>query len=265
MNTTNAGESLTFSFEPVSCETIGNIISAMSKNKAPGLDKITLNFIIDCLPYIIQPITDIINSSLTQGIFPKAWKIAEIIPIPKTDEVEPASNNRPISLLPIFSKICERVVHQQFTNHLTINKLLSTHQNGNKRHHSTETLGLQITDDILNAMDRKEITAMILLDLSIAYDSISHSLLAAKLKSIGVSGITLDWFISYLSDREQQVRIESDLSEPLPVKYGVPQGYILGPLLFNIYTNERCSVTTNASVKSYVDDTKLYLSFFLSH
>ena len=83
LNTTNAGESLTFSFEPVSCETIGNIISAMPKNKAPGLDKITLNFIIDCLPNIIQPITDIINSSLTQGIFPKAWKIAEIIPIPK--------------------------------------------------------------------------------------------------------------------------------------------------------------------------------------
>jgi hypothetical protein len=177
LNTTNAGESLTFSFEPVSCETIGNIISAMPKNKAPGLDKITLNFIIDCLPYIIQPITDIINSSLTQGIFPKAWKIAKIVPIPKTDEVEPASNNRPISLLPIFSKICERVVHQQFTNHLTINKLLSTHQNGNKRHNSTETLGLQITDDILNAiMDRKEITTMILLDLSRAYDSINHSL-----------------------------------------------------------------------------------------
>ena len=233
----------------------------MPKNKAPGLDKITLNFIIDCLPSIIQPITDIINSSLTQGIFPKAWKIAEIIPIPKTDEAEPASNNRPISLLPILSKICERVVHQQFTNYLTINKLLSTHQNGNKRYHSTETLGLQITDDILNAMDRKEITAMILLDLSKAYDSISHPLLVAKLKSIGVSGITLDWFISYLSDREQQVRIESDLSEPLPVKYGVPQGSILGPLLFNIYTNELSSATTNASVKSYVDDTKLYLSF----
>jgi hypothetical protein len=184
----------------VSCETIGNIISAMPKNKAPGLDKITLNFIIDCLQYIFQPITDIINSSLTQGIFPKAWKIAEIIPIPKTDEVEPTSNNRPISLLPILSKICERVVHQQFTNYLTINKLLSTHQNGNKQHHSTETLGLQITDDILNAMDRKEITAMILLDVSKAYDSISHSLLAAKFKSIGVSGITLDWFISYLSE-----------------------------------------------------------------
>jgi hypothetical protein len=112
-------------------------------------------------------------------------------------------------------------------------------------------------------MDRKEITAMILLDLSKAYDSISHSLLVAKLKSVGVSGITLDWFISYLSDREQQVRIESDLCKPLPVKYGVPQGSILCPLLFNIYTNELCSVTTNASVKSYVDDTKLYLFFLL--
>ena len=175
-----------------------------------------MNFIIDYFPYIIQPITDIINSSLTQGKFPKAWKIAEIIPIPKTDEVEPASNNRPISLLPILSKICERVVHQQFTNHLTINKLLSTHQNGNKRHHSTETLGLQITDDILNAMDRKEITAMILLDLSEAYTIVLAILFWwLNLKVLVVSGITLDWFISYLFDREQQVRIESEYPRAL--------------------------------------------------
>ena len=145
----------------------------------------------------------------------------------QTDEAEHASNNRPISLLPILSKICEHVVHQQFTNYLTTNKLLSTHQNGNKQYHSTETLGLQITDEIFNAMDHKEITAMILLDLSIAYDGISHSLLVAKLESIGVSGITWDWFISYLKDRKQHVRTESHLSEPLPVNYGVPQGSIL--------------------------------------
>ena len=92
---------------------------------------------------------------------------------------------------------------------------MSIHRNGNKQYHSTETLGLQITDDIFNAMDHKEITAVILLDLSKAYDSINHSLLVAKLESIGVSGITRDWFISYLEDRKQHVRIESHLSEPL--------------------------------------------------
>ena len=129
----------------------------MPKNKAPGLDKITLKFIADCLPHIVQPITDIINSSLTQSIFPIVWKKAEVVPIPKADEAELASNNRPISLLPILSKICERVVHQQFTYYLTINKRLSTHQSGNKRHHSIETSGLQITDYILNTMDHKEI------------------------------------------------------------------------------------------------------------
>ena len=106
-------------------------------------------------------------------------------------------------------------------------------------------------------MDRKEITAMILLHLSKAYDSISHSLLVAKLESIGVSGITREWFISYLKDRKQHVRIESHLSEPPPVNYGVPQGSILSPLLFLI----SISATTNASTKSYVDETKLYLSF----
>ena len=263
-NTANPEEeSLTFSFEPVSCETIGNIISAMPKNKAPGLDKITLKFITDCLPYIIQPITDIVNLSLTQGIFPNGWKKAEVIPIPKTDEAEHASNNRPISLLPILSKICECVVHQQFTNYLTTNKLLSIHQNGNKQYHSIKTLCLQITDDAFNAMVRKEITAMILLDLSKAYDSICHSLLVAKLESIGVSGITRDWFISYLKDRKQHVRIESHLSEPIPVNYGVPQGSILRDRLFNIFANDLCSVTTSASTKSYVHDTKLYLSFRL--
>ena len=115
-----------------------------------------------------------------------------LVPIPKTDEAELASNNRSISLLPILFKICERVVHQQFTYYLTINKLLSTHQNGNKRHHSTETLGLQMTDYILNAMDRNEITAMVLLDLSKAYNSISHSFMETKLQRIGVSNIALD-------------------------------------------------------------------------
>ena len=93
----------------------------MPKNKAPGLDKITLKFITDCLLYVVQPIMDITNFSLTQGIFPNAWKKAEVIPIPKTDKAEHASNNRPISLLAILSKICEHVVHQQFTNYLTTN------------------------------------------------------------------------------------------------------------------------------------------------
>ena len=138
---------------------------------------------------------------------------------------------------------------------------LSTEQSGNKRFHSTETSLIETTDIILEAMDRQKVTAVVLLDMSKAFDSLNHDILLLKLQDIGLSSAALNWFSSYLSNRFQAVRINSELSDKLPIQSGVPQGSILGPILFNIYVNDLPSVPQCCKSKTYVDDNKLYITF----
>ena len=168
---------------------------------------------------------------------------------------------RPISFLPVLSKVCERVAHNQFSSYLTNNGSLTKNQSGNKAWHSTETSVIKTTDEILSAMDKKKLTAITLLDMSKAFDSISHKILLMKLQDVGASHSCIQWFRSYLNERRQVVRINSTISEPLPLVSGVPQGSILGPLLFSIYINDLPSAARNCSSQCYVDDTKLHVSF----
>jgi retron-type reverse transcriptase len=134
---------------------------------------------------------------------------------------------------------------------------LSTQQSGNRRFHSTETSLIETTDSILNAIDGKELTAVVLLDMSKAFDNIDHNILLLKLQDVGVSPAALNWF----SERFQVVRINTVLSDKLPVNSGVPQGSILGPILFNIYVNELPTILQSSLSKMYVDDNKLSLIF----
>ena len=191
----------------------------------------------DCLSVILGPLTEIINWSL-RTLFPSCWKEAEVIPILKEGDHEEASNNRPLSLLNTASKICEKIVLEQFGSYLLNNNRLSLHQSGNRKAHSTETLNIFITDQVLEAMDKKELTALVLIDLSKAFDSLNHHRLLHKLARVGASPATVRWFKSYLSGRTQSVRINSTLSDPLPITHGVPQGAILSPSLFCIYLND---------------------------
>ncbi|CAB3994943.1 Hypothetical predicted protein [Paramuricea clavata] len=254
-----------FSFTPVSCSEIRNIILAMPSNKSPGKDKVSMRVIKHSLPVILGPLTDIINCSLSSSSFPIAWKEAEVIPLLKDGNHEEASNNRPLSLLTFLSKICEKVALNQFGSYLMKNKKLSTHQSGNKKHHSCETLNLLTGDTILKAMDGKLVTALILIDLSKAFDSVNHTSLLTKLSNVGASPSVVKWFESYLTGRTQSVRIGSTVSTPLPVSYGVPQGAILSPLLFSIYTNDLpSSVVHHSKLESYVDDSKILLSFTMT-
>ena len=205
----------------------------------------------------------IINDSFTSGTLPKIWKTAKITPILKQGDHEKPDNNRPISLLLILSKVCERIALNQVMPHLVSNKRLSTNQSGNKKWHSTETSLIYTTDVILGAIDQKKTTAVVLLDtmMSKAFDSINHSILLDKLQDIGASTSALRWFTSYLSVRKPSLRINSTLSDALPLASGIPQGSILGPLLFTIYVNDLPTVPKNCSSVCYVDDTKLYMSF----
>ena len=209
----------------------------------------------------MSPITHIINVSLANGVSPGGWKQAEVTPIPKEGDHEQPCNNRPISLLPVLSKVCERIALNQLTTYLTTNNRLSAKQSGNKKFHSTETALIRSTDAILTDMDKQELSAMVLLDMSKAFDSINHDILLLTLQDLGISKCSLGWFNSYLTNRHQVVRINSTLSNALPLTSVVPQGSIIGLVLFSIYINGLPSGPKTCFTQCYVDDTKLQISF----
>ena len=201
---------------------------------------------------------------------PSMWKIAEVVPLHKEWDPEIASNNRPISLLSCLSKICDKVTLNQYTEHLTNHRLLTEHQSGNRKKHSTETLNIAVTDMLLEAMDNKQLSIVILLDMSKAFDSVDHNMLLQIILNLGVSSAVHKWFKSCLSDRWQYVRIGTTSSAPVALSYGIPQGSDLSSFLFNIYTDTFSSVPNSCSLESYVDDSnvddsKTFLSFSLSH
>ena len=138
-----------------------------------------------CLPSILPVITNLFNASPSSGCFPRDWKLAEVVAHPKDSDYEVAGNNCPISLLPVLSKVLECIAQVQLVSFLTSNKLLSLHQSGNGRCHSTETLGVLFTSHLYKAIDEKKVTALLMLDLSKAFDSINHQKLLIKLRSVG--------------------------------------------------------------------------------
>ena len=190
------------------------------------------------LPFI----TSIINASLLASTFPEVWKTAEITPIPKQGNHELPNNNRPISLLPALSKVCERVAYNQFVTYLTTKERLTKKQSGSKKWFSTDTSFIHTTDAFLKGIDDKKLTTYVLLDMSKAFDSVDHQILLRKIQSVGASTGALKWFNSYFTNRYQVVRIHSSVSDPLPAEYGVPQGIIIGSLLFSIYVNDLTEV-----------------------
>ena len=131
--------------------------------------------------------------------------------------------------------MCERLPHKQFVDFLSVNNKLSTHQNGNRKLHSTETAVIYVTDELLKAMDEKSISILVLLDMSKAFDSLNHNILLSKLRRLGLASHCLSWFSSHLSDRTQRVRYGDTVSQMLTLTHGVPQGSILGPVLFTTY------------------------------
>ncbi len=212
-----------------------------------------MRFIKDALYVIAFYLTCIINTSIVTGIFPTSWKHALVVPSLKTGDVNDPNNFRPISLLPIISKLLEKVVTNQLMYFLEFSQSLSNTQHGFRPKLSTETALTVITNKIYSNMDSKKITLLTLCDLSKAFDSVSHEVLLKKSSAIKMD---IFWFKSYIENRAQSVRLNSTVSNKLNVAYGVPQGSILGPVLFSIYVNDLNESINECCLTQYADDTQ---------
>ena len=255
------------SFNPVSEEYVKKLVMS-SPSKQCNLDPCPTSFVKDCINVLVTPITSIINYSLSEGSFPNSFKTAHVTPLHKKPTLPKNNlkNYRPVSNLNYISKLIEKVVAAQIHEHLKTNKLNNHYQSAYRAGHSTESALLIIQNDILRAMDRGKVTALTLLDLSAAFDTIDQTLLVTRLKNwFGLSGVVIEWLASYLTNRSQVIKIGDTFSEHQSLSFGVPQGSVLGPLLFSLYTSPLSSIINESGVKHhlYADDTQIYISFSL--
>jgi tetrahydromethanopterin S-methyltransferase subunit G len=249
-------ERITFSFKfhTVDEETIIKIIEKLKPKHTQDYDKISTILLKRISHIIATPLTLIINQSLATGIFPDKLKISKIIPLFKKDDPHKLDNYRPISLLSAFSKVIEKAVFIQLYKYFTDNNLFYQSQYGFRTQHSTELASLEITDIILKDIDNGKLPIGIFLDLSKAFDTLDHNIMLRKLNYYGIKGTELAWFKSYLSNRHQFVHFDGCDSPMLSISTGVPQGSILGPLLFIIYMNDIHNASNKFHAILFADD-----------
>lgn len=251
-------ENTKFSIQALEKDKVLNFLTAMDTSKATGTDRIGPRLLKLAAPYIADDITYICNHSIKNSTFPCKWKEAKVSPLHKNGPHDDVNNYRPISILPVLSKVLEKHVHDCLSAYLSEYNLLHKTQSGFRTQHSCETALVNMIDSWLNAMDSGKMVGVVLVDFKKAFDLVDHQILLSKLQLYGIKNEALMWFKTYLTQRRQQVTINNNKSDFETVSYGVPQGSILGPLLFLLFINDLPLYVDNVSADLYADDTTLY-------
>ena len=236
---------------------IEKLLKDLNPNKAAGVDDISPRIFKE-LSHELAPILSVIfQASLDSGQLPEDWRNANVSPIYKKGDRTRAENYRPVSLTSVCCKVLEHVVHSHVMKHFDCYKVLTKYQHGFRKGHSTESQLIQTLHDFTNSFDQRTQTDVIIMDFSKAFDTVPHQRLLLKLNQYGITGKTNKWISSFLQDRHQRVVVGGEHSQWVKVQSGVPQGTVLGPLLFLIYINDLPD-DISATVRLFADDCVLY-------
>ena len=247
-----------FNFTPCTSDFICKIIKDIDIGKSTALDHLPAKVLKPVLLSLSDKLLEIINLSLATGEIPDDWKKANVVPLEKITNTRDISKLRPVSLLALPSKILERVVYTQVQDYLSENEILTDKQNGFSKGKSTITTTLKLLDDIYAGINVSNATMVAYIDFSRAFDCIRHDLLIKKLEYLGMTPEVLKWFHSYLYGRSQRVKVNGSLSPYEVILTGVPQGSLLGPLLFLIFVNDLPLSLKHTDSILYADDTVIY-------
>lgn len=253
-----AKENMLTELSPCNSNEISNIINDLDNNTSTGLDGISTKAIKCLKSIIIEKLTDCINAHLSLGVFPETLKAARVTPIYKSGCRTDPGNYRPVSVLPVISKIFEHILYNRLNTHLLKNNILNDRQFGFRANSNTLAAAVDLITNINTNIDKKNIALGIFIDLKKAFDTVSHQKLLQKLNNIGVTGTALSMFESNLQNRYQVVKINNHTSQPQNVSYGIAQGSKIGPLIFLIYINSITNIGLKGQLTLYADDTSMF-------